>query len=73
MIGKNALGNRYQSVQNIVNSRYSTPLTTRYVVKSGDNLTAIAKRFNTSVGNIVAWNGIKNPDLIYVGQVLKVG
>ena len=69
---KNALGNRYQSVQNIVNSRFSTHTST-YTVKSGDNLTVIARKFNTSVGNIVAWNGIKNPDLIYVGQVLKVG
>ena len=70
---KNALGNRYNSVQDIVNSRFSKPTSTTYTVKSGDNLTVIARKFNTSVGNIVAWNGIKNPDLIYVGQVLKVG
>ena len=70
---KNALGNRYNSVQDIVNSRFSKPTSTTYTVKSGDNLTVIARKFNTSVGNIVAWNGIKNPDLIYVGQILKVG
>lgn len=44
-----------------------------YIVESGDNLTKIAKRFDTSVNQLVKWNDIKNPDLIYVGQKLKVG
>ena len=43
-----------------------------YVVKKGDTLSEIAKKFNTSVGNLVKINHIKNPDLIYVGQKLKV-
>ena len=44
-----------------------------YIVEKGDNLTKIAKRFNTTVNQLVSWNDIKNPDLIYVGQKLKVG
>ena len=44
-----------------------------YTVKRGDNLTKIAKQFNTTVSQLVAWNKIPNPNLIYVGQVLKVG
>lgn len=44
-----------------------------YTVKRGDNLTKIAKQFNTTVSQLVAWNNIPNPNLIYVGQVLKVG
>lgn len=43
-----------------------------YVVKSGDTLSGIAARFNVSVANLVAWNHITNPDLIYVGQQLTV-
>ena len=44
-----------------------------YTVKRGDNLTKIAKQFNTTVSQLVEWNNIPNPNLIYVGQVLKVG
>ena len=44
-----------------------------YTVVRGDNLTRIAARFNTTVSQLVAWNNIKNPNLIFVGQVLIVG
>ena len=54
-----------------------SPITTKqdlfYIVESGDNLTKIAKRFDTTVNQLVKWNDIANPDLIYVGQKLKVG
>jgi len=43
-----------------------------YTVKTGDNLTKIAKRFGTSVSHLVALNKIKNPNLIRVGQKLRV-
>lgn len=43
-----------------------------YVVKKGDNLTKIAKKYKTTVKQLVAWNNIKNPNLIYVGQKLRV-
>jgi hypothetical protein len=36
-------------------------------------LAFIAARFNTTVAQLVSWNGIKNPDLIYPGQRLRVG
>ncbi len=45
---------------------------TTYVVQPGDNLYRISLRFNTTVGAIVAANGIPNPNLIYVGQVLVI-
>ncbi|RUL51277.1 LysM peptidoglycan-binding domain-containing protein [Lysinibacillus antri] len=44
----------------------STPST--YVVKSGDTLYAIAKKYNTTVAKLVSENNIKNPDLIYPGD-----
>jgi flagellum-specific peptidoglycan hydrolase FlgJ len=43
-----------------------------YIVKKGDTLTAIAKKYNTTVQNLVKLNNIKNPDLIKVGQKLRV-
>lgn len=43
-----------------------------YTVKAGDTLTHIAQRYNTTVEAIVASNGIKNKNFIYIGQVLKI-
>lgn len=43
-----------------------------YTVQSGDNLTAIAARFGTTVQELCRINGIENPNMIYVGQVLKL-
>lgn len=43
-----------------------------YTVRSGDTLSAIAARYGTTVAAIVAANGISNPNLIYVGQVLRL-
>lgn len=46
-----------------------------YIVKAGDTLWAIAKTFYGSgieCMRIVRKNKIKNPNLIYPGQVLKV-
>lgn len=42
-----------------------------YTVKKGDNLGAIARRFNTSVATIKANNQLKN-DFLRIGQVLQV-
>lgn len=43
-----------------------------YVVKSGDTLSKIAKEFGTTVNKLVSLNGIKNPNLIHVGQIIKL-
>src|SRR5690606_23634119 len=50
----------------------SKSTTTTYTVKKGDTLSHIAKRFGTTVDNLVKLNNIKNPNLIYVGQKLKI-
>nr|WP_261604806.1 LysM peptidoglycan-binding domain-containing protein [Limosilactobacillus fermentum] len=41
-------------------------------VKSGDTLSAIASRYGMTVNALVMLNGIKNANLIYPGQVLRV-
>ena len=44
-----------------------------YTVVKGDNLTRIAARYGTTVAKLVELNGIKNANLINIGQVLKLG
>lgn len=46
--------------------------THNYTVKSGDTLSAIASHYGMTVNALVTLNGIKNANLIYPGQVLRV-
>lgn len=43
-----------------------------YVVQAGDTLSSIAARFGTTVANLVSINDIANPNLIYVGETLRI-
>lgn len=43
-----------------------------YIVQSGDTLSSIARRYNTTVNAIVYANQIANPNLIFVGQRLTI-
>jgi LysM repeat protein len=43
-----------------------------YTIKSGDNLSTLAKRFGTTVEALAQANGIKNVNLIYAGKTLNV-
>lgn len=45
---------------------------TLYTVRRGDTLWGISRKFGTSINSIVALNGIKNPNLIYAGEVFKI-
>lgn len=45
---------------------------TYYVVRRGDTLGGIAKRFGTTYQRLAQLNGIRNPNLIYVGQRLRI-
>jgi murein DD-endopeptidase MepM/ murein hydrolase activator NlpD len=48
----------------------STP--TVYVVQAGDTLSSIARRYGLNVNDLAALNGLINPNLIYVGQSIKL-
>ena len=48
----------------------SLPSITVYIVQKGDTLWKIAKKYNTTVSEIVELNDIDNPDAIYIGQKL---
>lgn len=43
-----------------------------YVVQEDDTLSEIAKRFATTYLELAAWNGIADPNMIYVGQKIRI-
>lgn len=43
-----------------------------YVVKEGDTLNGIARRFGITLNEILQYNDIQNPNLIYPGQTIKI-
>ena len=43
-----------------------------YTVVSGDTLSEIAYKYNTTVSNLVAINNISNPNLIYPGEKITI-
>ena len=44
-----------------------------YIVQRGDTLSEIAQRFGTTVARLASLNNSRNPDRIYIGQVLSLG
>ena len=69
------LGYNYQEVQNKVNEILGANNQSKeiiYTVKKGDTLSAIAKKYNTTVDSIAKKNNIANKNLIIVGQKLKI-
>lgn len=67
-------GYNYNVIQARVNELLGANKSTvrTYTVKKGDTLSGIAKKYNTTVDSLVKKNNIKNRNLIYTGQVLKV-
>ena len=43
-----------------------------YTVKRGDTLSAIARKYGTTYKVLAAYNGISNPNIIRVGQKIKI-
>ena len=55
-----------------LNGSYTHGGVTYYQIKSGDSLSAIAKRFHVSVKQLRKWNNLKN-DNIRAGRKLRIG
>ena len=64
-------GYDYEAVQSLVNKALASDKV-YYTVKSGDTLSEIAQKYGTTVNQLASWNGIKNVNLIYPGQKLRV-
>lgn len=71
---KQKLGDLYDEVQKRVNEILGNNISheTIYIVKSGDTLSAIAKKYNTTYQKIAKDNNISNPNLIYPNQKLVI-
>ena len=67
-----AAGYDYTAVQQRVDEKLATMSKQYYTVRSGDTLTAIARRFGTSVAELVRLNHIPDPDHITIGERLRV-
>jgi GH25 family lysozyme M1 (1,4-beta-N-acetylmuramidase) len=65
-------GYNYNDIQNKVNNLLGSNNKVYYTIKSGDNLSSIAKKYGTTVNQLVQWNNIKNPNLIYPNQKIRV-
>lgn len=50
----------------------ATAAATTYVVQPGDTLSAIARRFETTVTALIKLNNLPNADMIYTGQTLVI-
>lgn len=57
---------------NIEKKRNEAPPATYHVVKKGDTLGAIARKYGRTVKQLMNWNGIKNANSLRVGQRLRV-
>ena len=63
----------YEQIQHRVNELCAEKKHTYYVVKKGDTLSGIARKYDTTIQNLLKLNtGIKNPNLIRVGQQIRV-
>lgn len=72
---KTKLGNTYNQVQARVNEILlgkKVSQETIYIVKSGDTLSEIAQKYNTTYQKIAKDNNISNPNLIYPNQKLVI-
>ena len=73
-----SMGYNYDEVQKEVNRILKGETTggsgssVKYTVVSGDTLSKIANKFNTTVDDIANKNGIVDPNKIYPGQVLTI-
>ena len=63
---KTSTGGSTNTAQNTSNSEQV------YTVVSGDTLSGIARKYGTTYQKLASYNGIANPNLIYVGQKIKI-
>lgn len=63
-----------KDVSKVKSATPATPTTTDeiYVVKSGDTLSGIAAKYGTTYQKLAAYNNISNPNVITVGQKIKI-
>ena len=66
------LGDGHTAIVLSNGSNIGTQSSDVYVVQSGDTLSRIAAKYNTTYQALAAYNNIANPNVINVGQVIKI-
>ena len=61
-----------ESRSNQLNEMGDPNLDVTYVVRKGDTLWGISRKFGVSVDYLVAKNGIRDRNLIYVGEIIRI-
>ena len=62
----------YEAVQKAVNKKLESKKEMWHTILEGETLSESAERFDTTVTELVKLNGIKNPNLIYAGNKIRV-
>lgn len=62
----------YLSPANIDKKRAEAPAASYHIVKKGDTLGAIARKYHVTQKQLMTWNKLKSPDRLSIGQRLKV-
>ena len=65
-------GYNYTVIQAIVNKLMGANKAVYYTVRSGDTLSGIASKYDTTYQHLAQINGIANPNKIYAGQKIRV-
>jgi hypothetical protein len=72
LVPKGAASGFSERYENLLTQWLDEKLKSVYTVKKGDNLSAIAKRFNVSVKAIMIWNGISSAKEVSSGDKLFI-
>lgn len=70
--GLNGYGKGTETTKPVKPSKPQTSSETIYIVKKGDTLSGIASKYGTTYQVLASYNGISNPNLIGVGQTIKI-
>ena len=63
---------RIKSMNDNESSKSQPPSETVYTVVTGDTLSGIAAKYNTTYQKLAEYNGIANPNIIYAGQKIRI-
>jgi hypothetical protein len=72
LLPKGAASGFSERYENLLKQWLDEKVKAVYMVKKGDNLSTIAKRFNVSVKAIMIWNGISNAKDVLSGDQLFI-
>ena len=70
--GLNGFASNSKPSSTASNNTATKPTYINYIIENGDTLSAIAKRYNTTVSKLAEINAIKDVNKIYMGQLLRV-